>query len=789
MKRKLLILIFTIIAVIAVGGAVTACSPKSDDSDSSADLIFLPISSDGEIIGYSVKGRDGLSGDVVIPEVYNGKAVISIEQNAFARKMITAISIPDTITSIGDNAFALCDKLKEINLPDTVTSIGNQIFSGCIGLEKVSVPLCISNNQRQHFEAYFSASQSVGMSNYIPKKLSTVRISAESIPTGYFGWCDGLLSVVLADSVKYVEPYAFEYCKRLALYCEAESLPDGWDFRWRDHEDDYDYIIPVIWDCKNNNADENGCLYATVNYIRYKISGDTASVASTPYLPSMDRIIPESIEYCGVNYQVTAIDDNAFRYSDEAVGYTFKVEIPNTVTRIGDYAIYDYDGLESITIPASVTHIGKSFLSYCDQLKEITVQNGNPVYHSENGCIYETSTNTLICGTRGCTVSNQARISADIDGGFLGNYSGYGDYEYQNLKYWGNDDNKYEVVSGYIYGKNVYNIYDNAKQIGTSAFARCETLTSLIIPNSVKSIESRAFYNCSNLTDIVIPDSVTRIGSEAFEYCANLKYNEYENGFYLGNAENPYLVLVKTKGDDENFIINEKTKIIYDEAFEHRTNLKYIKMPDGLLQIGDRAFEECYGLIDVTIPATVLEIGRDIFNSCDELSNIRVESGNLNYRSVGNCLISVKNKAVLFGCNNSVLPVDGSIAGIADEAFAGCKHLTDINIPDGVEYIGDGAFTGCFKLRRLKLPDSLRSVGKNAFVGCALSVLNLPKNLLSLSERAFEGCSLTNISVDPENKVFRVAGNCLINKLKKEVVLGCKTSVIPTDNSVISIGR
>ena len=80
--------------------------------------------------------------------------------------------------------------------------------------------------------------------------------------------------------------------------------------------------------------------------------------------------------------------------------------------------------------------------------------------------------------------------------------------------------------------------------IGEGGFHNCTGLTIITIPDSVTSIGAYAFSSCTGLTSITIPDSVTSIGGGAFAGCTNLKYNEYENGLYLGNDKNQYVIFL-----------------------------------------------------------------------------------------------------------------------------------------------------------------------------------------------------------------------------------------------------
>lgn len=149
------------------------------------------------------------------------------------------------------------------------------------------------------------------------------------------------------------------------------------------------------------------------------------------------------------------------------------------------------------------------------------------------------------------------------------------------------------------------NIPDSVTTIENRAFGDCYRLTRVTFSDGVTRIWSEAFADCSSLTSVTIPDSVTDIDGDAFTGCGNLKYNEYDTALYLGNKDNPYVVLVKAKNRDiTSCEINEKTKFIYASAFAYRSSLTSITIPDSVVLIGNEAFYECTSLKEVNYKGT-----------------------------------------------------------------------------------------------------------------------------------------------------------------------------------------
>lgn len=142
-------------------------------------------------------------------------SVTSIDNNAFSNiTYITSVTISNSVTSIGNNAFNNCSEMKSVTLSNNVTQIGNTAFSGCKKLPSITIPNSVTNIGTSAF-AYCEALTSVIISN-----------SVTSIKDNTFRNCVVLPSITIPNSVTSIGTNAFLYCVALtSITCEAINPP------------------------------------------------------------------------------------------------------------------------------------------------------------------------------------------------------------------------------------------------------------------------------------------------------------------------------------------------------------------------------------------------------------------------------------------------------------------------------------------------------------------------------------------------------------------------------------
>ena len=271
-----------------------------------------------------------------------------------------------------------------------------------------------------------------------------------------------------------------------------------------------------------------------------------------------------------------------------------------------------------------------------------------------------------------------------------------------------------------------------------------KSITELTIPDFVTGIGEGAFNGCSSLECITIPFVGAKAGVKS-----NAMY-QYPFGYIFGTSSYDGSVATKQYYYGDN--INSATSSTYYIP----SSLKYVTVTCGSILYG--ALCGCTGLTSVTIPDSVTSIGSSAFSGCTGLTSVTIP--------------------------DSVTSIDSS-------AFYGCTRLTSVIIGNGVTSIGSSAFSGCTGLTSVTITDSVTSIGSAAFSDCSgLTSVTIGKNVTNIGNAAFIRCSgLTKILVANGNAKYHSAGNCLIETKSKSLILGCESSIIPSDGSVTSIGE
>jgi len=579
------------------------------------------------------------------------------------RGKIGDYTVPGSATGIESRAFFGCATLTNIDIPNSVTSIGSWAFEQCSGLSSITIPTGVSSIEEWTF---------AGCGNLTSVILGN---GVNSIGRGAFYGCRSLTGVTLGE-VSSIDEWAFAACSSLT----SVSIPDSI----------YSIGSMAFASCSSltavyfeGDAPEflGQSAFEETSATIYYLSGTSGWGPTFGGRPTaLWGAEPVPFNYIVENGTITI------------TGYTGPggdVLIPETimglpVIRVGENAFYGCTSVTGITMPNSVTSIGERAFSGCENLTSIDFGHG---VTSIGGGAFEY-----------CTSLASVVLPSSVT------------------------------------------------DIGTAAFYECTGLISAMIDNSVISIGAAAFYHCSSLSSITIPDSVTSLGSEGFIGCTNLTSATMGNGISIIEEH-----MYQGCSSLTNVTIPDSVTSIRQGAFYNCSSLIGIEIPDSVRVIEESAFSWCTGLTGIRIPASVIEIGEGVFIHCTSLNAISVDPLNPAYTSVDGVLFN-KSKSMLLRYpvgNTGSRKIPDNVTTIGSGAFAGCLGLTDIQIPASVKTIGRHAFARCTGLTSVTIPDTVTTLRLRTFEGCTgLSNVIMPISLTSIELEAFSGCSaLSSITI------------------------------------------
>ena len=356
------------------------------------------------------------------------------------------------------------------------------------------------------------------------------------------------------------------------------------------------------------------------------------------------------------SYNGVLLDKDGYNLIRCPEGKSGNFVVPDSVGCIESYAFYNCTNLTNIQISKNVNEIeGYAFVN-CKSLQKFVLTD-NVYTIGYYGGWYEKSM------FRGCENLKEIEVGS------------------------GNDN--YSSVDGVLYDKEVEKLlYCPAKKSG-----------EYTVPKSIKSVTDYAFEDCNSLESIVLPESMPEFSLFDLECCPSLKSIKVTGNNAYYSAE-------------DGVLFNKDKTEIY--VFPRSKEGNYT-IPNSVTEISSRQFSQCTGLTGITIPNTVTEIGYSAFNG--NLKSIKVSEGNKYFCSYDGVLFNKDKTEILFCVGNKkefVIP-NGvkSISG----AFNDCSNLTSVTIPNSVTSIYNG-FNNCPNLTSITIPQSVISIYDSSFFNC-----------------------------------------------------------------------
>ncbi len=563
-------------------------------------------------------------------------------------------------------------------------------------------------------------------------------------------------------------------------YMIAISTPDGFS---ADYFEFVHWCADEEWEIPFTDIDydrENIKLYARLDYMPFEFTKQgTTYELSKVYETKMPDVLRVPATRDGIN--VTSIKAEVFK----SITGLNKIILPDTITAIGDKAFSGCD-VKSINVPAAVTSLGESVFKDCSALEKITIDSlaDFDVEATFEGCTsiaYEEYGNAYYLGKYFMSAKSGEITSVEIRPGCE------------------------SIPDDAFFGKDITRLVipSSVWEIGARAFAGTK-IAELTIPTGVRKVGSGAFSDCKQLVTVSLLTTEEINLASIFEGCTAIAYEEYGNGYYLGDR------FAKPVSKD---IVWAKIKpgctLIPQNAFRDCTKLSRVFVPKSVKYVDSCAFYNvnsfyfaCYfegmnnsptfrsgansaGFTNPTtgqpliykfntMPENVMMTDDGICYGYDYLPNYGagVGTGTIVYAYFGDAetLVIPENLgdfrvAVIypnaFMDNNTLKSVTVSACSvIGSAAFWNASALEEVILPEaGVSTIGTRAFYGCAKLESINLGTSgVVMIGKLAFEGCT-----------SLANASY-GKPLTAWSDDAETSVSHDAGENIAAALKGDEV-------------------
>lgn len=717
---KFLILTIAILGVSLYSSSVFASfdvQPSGKCGDNLTWVLWpnkLVIKGTGDMYDYDSNGAPWAEYYNYITNVEIDEGVTSIGNYAFYKTWyVTNIDISSTVTKIGSNALSNCSRLTSVVFPDAIEEIGYNAFYGCNNLSgNIVLPDSL-------------ATMGGGVFGYC-ENISSVVIGdgLNRIESQSFFNCKNLTNITMGSNVNYIEEYAFDGCDNLSnvhinsISSWCETTFDGYDSNPMDYAKNIYYHNELITNLDipvGTTFIGKGFKHCT-SITKVNIPGSVKTISTSAFSGCTN------IEEITINEGVENIEDSAFAGT----------------------------GITQIHIPSTVLNIGKYAFKNCENLSQINVDSDNPYYCTESGILYNKSKTSIIfvspkiSGTveipntvtkleypafAGCTNLEEVIIPSSVTSIGSSVFSGCTNLKKLTIPFLGETKNDTtDNYLGYLFSADDYSenstyvpaslksiILTDATTIGEYAFAGCNNIETIVIPNTVTSIGMYSLKDCENLVNLTIPFVGTNYNGESDHHLAAL-FGNYKYSYSTCSYEFPSTL--------RNVVITGSVNSIGSYAFAC-SNIESITIPKGVTSIGEYAFRYCDNLESVYID--------DITGWC-KIAFYHTESNPLYYASK----LYVNNELL------TKLEIPQDVYGIKPYAFYNYSYLVSVSLHENVTQIGTEAFNGCCKLVEIhngSLLPITKGSRENGYIGYyAINIydnLETPSNITIDNDFAF----------------------------------------------------
>lgn len=698
--------------------------------------------------------------------ISSNSKLTTIGRNAFESSGIENIALPASLTTIGEYAFANCNKLKNIIIPNQVSSIGNYAFSDCTAMKYAVITRF-----------------GINMGASIFKSMPNLTIIGERLSSAYEYSQSRLIEFEVCNGYEYFDLHPDEFA-----YAQS-------------YKDNEAYAIDEVNTSMFGTWENGTWQYSSTGSKLYFVGSGTLSdtmETSDGLRVRFDDIIRMGKGNISVHIGggITEIGDD-FASCDESV-YISYLYIEAGVETVGNNAFCGVK-ITNLNIGSDLRSIGDNAFNN-SQISSLYIDSTATKLESVGD--YSFANNNFGAGAFGMRYLKNIGAHAFENNNFT-DFDGtdrdvvIGDYAFANNRMKTITISLSNTLGEYVFVNNApikttVTLPEGMTEIPNGLFSGCTTISTIAIPDSVKIIGDEAFKGIS-ISKIEFSENVEYIGSGAFTNCLYLRdvvFNSDSTEIYtdtvnksksaIGYDENSKIIssvviystsrstalayavdmnipffATDCNSDVTGYITNRPGVINPDECVQwsyfNNVDILYIfgkgpmigdfydmefnpldSVPKAKKIIIVSGVNSLYtplcevGASEIILPETIRVI-ENSFKNCVELESLVVPDN-----------VSTIYPSAFEGCKSlKTLSLGKGLKVVPERMAENCVSLKYLNM-EGVQIIKDSAFKNCSALQSLKFPDTTTIIGQGAFLNC-YNVFNISfgKNLISISTMAF----------------------------------------------------